>query len=163
MKRRDFLIGGVVAAGGGATGFFGSELLKYLASAPETPWKALTAPEAKEVDRIAEELIPADEIWGGAHDANVVRYIDWQLAPGAPFERHLKTYRKHLELVKGMGAAEIEKKFPDFFGLILRHTKQGFYGHPNHGGNAGYISWRMFGVDAPSNVGRNVPGKKNHL
>lgn len=163
MKRRDFLIGGVVAAGGGAAGFFGSELLKYLAAAPETPWKSFTADEAKEVDRIAEELIPADGKWGGAHEANVVRYIDWQLAPGAPFEQHLKTYRKHIAMVKDMGAAEIEKKFPGFFNLILSHTKQGFYGHPNHGGNVDYLSWRMFGLDAPGNVGRNIPGKANHL
>jgi hypothetical protein len=47
--------------------------------------------------------------------------------------------------------------------MILDHTKQGFYGHPIHGGNAGYVSWRMFGVDAPSNVGRNTPGKANTL
>jgi hypothetical protein len=62
-----------------------------------------------------------------------------------------------------MGASEIEKKFPQFFSMILTHVKQGFYGHPNHGGNAEYVSWRMLGIDAPSNVGRNVPGKENHL
>ena len=163
MKRRDFIVGSAFAVGGGATGFFGSELLKYLAAAPDTPWKSLTQDEAKEVDRIAEELIPADESWGGAHDANVVRYIDWQLVKGAPFESKLSVYREHLPKVKGMAAAEIEKKFPSFFNMILDHTKQGFYGHPIHGGNAGYVSWRMFGVDAPSNVGRNTPGKANTL
>lgn len=163
MNRRDFLIGGAITAGGTATGFFGGELLRYLGAAPETPWKALTTEEAKEVDRIAEELIPADEVFGGAHDANVVRYIDWQLAPGAPFERNLKMYREHLAKVKGMGAAEIEKKYPKFFHMILSHTRQGFYGHPNHGGNVGYVSWRMVGIDAPSNVGRNIPEKANHL
>ena len=60
-------------------------------------------------------------------------------------------------------AAEVEKKFPQFFKLLLTHVKQGFYGHPRHGGNAGWASYRMLGIAAPSVTGRNIPGKENHL
>lgn len=33
----------------------------------------------------------------------MVRYIDWQLATGAPYEMHLPTYRKHLALIREGG------------------------------------------------------------
>ena len=62
-----------------------------------------------------------------------------------------------------LSAAEVEKQYPDFFKMLLRHVKQGFYGHPRHGGNAGWASYRMLGIAAPSVTGRNIPGKENHL
>ena len=108
----------------------------------------------------------------GAHDAKVVRFLDWQLAPDAPYARHLDAYRKHLALIRPdhagdsrspLSAAEVEKQYPDFFKMLLRHVKQGFYGHPRHGGNAGWASYRMLGIVAPSVTGRNIPGKENHL
>ena len=73
------------------------------------------------------------------------------------------TYREHVEKVRDLPAAEVEKKFPQFFKLLLTHVKQGFYGHPRHGGNAGWASYRMLGLAGPSVTGRNVPGKENHL
>lgn len=198
MTRKEFVIHGLtagVAAGGIAAGWFGVGLVEYMGASPDTPWKSLTPKEAEELDRLAEELIPADPpspengVRGvpGAHDAKVVRYIDWQLATGAPYERHLPTYRKHLALIREgggqraarppaaaangmagapcppMSAAEVEKEFPEFFKLLLNHVKQGFYGHPRHGGNAGWASYRMLGIAGPSVTGRNIPGVANHL
>lgn len=198
MTRKEFVIHGLtagVAAGGIAAGWFGVGLVEYMGASPDTPWKSLTPKEAEELDRLSEELIPADPpspencVRGvpGAHDAKVVRYIDWQLATGAPYERHLPTYRKHLALIREgggqraarppaaaangmagapcppMSAAEVEKEFPEFFKLLLNHVKQGFYGHPRHGGNAGWASYRMLGIAGPSVTGRNIPGVANHL
>lgn len=198
MTRKEFVIHGLtagVAAGGIAAGWFGVGLVEYMGASPDTPWKSLTPKEAEGLDRLAEELIPADPpspencVRGvpGAHDAKVVRYIDWQLATGAPYERHLPTYRKHLALIREgggqraarppaaaangmagapcppMSAAEVEKEFPEFFKLLLNHVKQGFYGHPRHGGNAGWASYRMLGIAGPSVTGRNIPGVANHL
>ena len=198
MTRKEFVIHGLtagVAAGGIAAGWFGVGLVEYMGASPDTPWKSLTPKEAEELDRLSEELIPADPpspencVRGvpGAHDAKVVRYIDWQLATGAPYERHLPTYRKHLALIREgggqraarppaaaancragaprppMSAAEVEKEFPEFFKLLLKHVKQGFYGHPRHGGNAGWASYRMLGIAGPSVTGRNIPGVANHL
>lgn len=198
MTRKEFVIHGLtagVAAGGIAAGWFGVGLVEYMGASPDTPWKSLTPKEAEELDWLAEELIPADPpspengVRGvpGAHDAKVVRYIDWQLATGAPYERHLPTYRKHLALIREgggqraarppaaaangmagapcppMSAAEVEKEFPEFFKLLLNHVKQGFYGHPRHGGNAGWASYRMLGIAGPSVTGRNIPGVANHL
>ena len=114
MTRKEFVIHGLtagVAAGGIAAGWFGVGLVEYMGASPDTPWKSLTPKEAEELDRLAEELIPADPpspencVRGvpGAHDAKVVRYIDWQLATGAPYEMHLPTYRKHLALIREGG------------------------------------------------------------
>ena len=198
MTRKQFLMRGLtasaVAGGGLVAGWFGAGLVEYMGSSPETPWKVLTPQEAEELDRLAEELIPADppapengnKGIPGAHDAKVVRFLDWQLAPDAPYARHLDAYRKHLALIREgggqraarptvaangraggprqpMSAAAVEKQYPDFFKMLLRHVKQGFYGHPRHGGNAGWASYRMLGIAAPSVTGRNIPGKENHL
>ncbi len=35
----------------------------------------------------------------------------------------------------------------EFFNLVLEHTKQGFYGSPQDGGNFNYVSFRMLGLD----------------
>ena len=174
MTRKQFLKCGLTAgaaAGGLAAGWFGAGLVEYMGSAPDTPWKALAPQEAEILERLAEELIPADppslengyKGIPGAHDAKVVRYIDWQLAPDAPYEKHLLTYRSHLAMCKKLSAVEVEKKFPEFFDLLLKHVKQGFFGHPRHGGNAGWASYRMLGLAGPSVTGRNIPGEENHL
>ena len=174
VNRRRFLKvsgWGALAAGGVAAGWFGAGLVEYMGASSDTPWKTLSPDEVATLDRLAEELIPADppspETGGvaipGAHDAKVVRFLDWQLAPGAPYERHRDTYREHVEKVRDLPAAEVEKKFPQFFKLLLTHVKQGFYGHPRHGGNAGWASYRMLGLAGPSVTGRNVPGQENHL
>lgn len=42
-----------------------------------------------------------------------------------------------------------------FFNLIRDHTMQGFYGSPRHGGNKGYVSYKMMGLDYPQVIGQN--------
>ena len=162
MKRRDFLTGAGLVFAGGATGFFGVGVLEYMSAAPDTPWKTLTPEEAAQVDDLAEELIPADEFGAGAREAKVVRFIDWQLAPGAPYERDREFYREHLAKNKGKTAAQIEKEDREFFKRLLEHVRQGFWGRPgNHGGNDNYVSYRLVGVPGPTCSGRNIPGKEN--
>ena len=164
MTRKQFLKCGLTAgaaAGGIAAGWFGAGLVEYMGASPDTPWKAFTPEEAEEVERLAEELIPADEFAPGAKDAKVARFIDWQLAPHRPYERHLKTYREHLAKTKGLSAAEVEKQFPQFFKMLLNHVNQGYYAHHCQGGNAGFASYRLCGLS--TTTGRNIPGKENHL
>lgn len=171
-SRRAFIGYGSALAGGLAAGWWSVGLIEYIGSASsDTPWKALTPEEADTLDRIAEEIIPADPPSAengdngipGAHDAKVVRFIDWQLAKDAPYERHLPDYRRHLAAAKSLSAADLERQSPEFFRLLVSHVKQGFYGHPCHGGNADWSSFRMLGIAGPSVTGRNVPGKENHL
>ena len=42
-----------------------------------------------------------------------------------------------------------------FFALILKHTMMSFYGSPRHGGNKGYISYKMLRLDVPLVIGQN--------
>ena len=187
MTRKQFLKCGLTAgaaAGGLAAGWFGTGLVEYMGASPDTPWKAFAPEEAAEVERLAEELIPTDEFAPGAKDAKVARFIDWQLAPDRPYEKHLPEYRKYLALIREGGgqraarpttaangrvgaprpplsAAEVEKQFPDFFKMLLLHVNQGYYSHPCQGGNAGFASYRLCGLSTVT--GRNIPGKENHL
>jgi gluconate 2-dehydrogenase gamma chain len=41
------------------------------------------------------------------------------------------------------------------FDLVLDHSLQGYYGNPRHGGNAGFVSWRMLGVPPAPVRGRS--------
>ena len=49
----------------------------------------------------------------------------------------------------GSGPKELWKSptCTEFFNLVLEHTKQGFYGSPQDGGNYNYVSYRMLGLD----------------
>ncbi len=164
ISRRSFFLGTTALAGAGA-GFFGARLVEYLGAPPEAPWKVLTPEEAETLAALADELIPpdppsADNDWKGipgGRDANVARFIDWQLAPDAPFARDLDLYRTHLAHIKGRPAAEVEKGYPKFFDLVLRHVKMGYYGNPRYGGNAGYASYRMLKIAGPGCTGRDIP------
>ena len=168
ISRRTFFLGTTAAVGAGA-GFFGARLVEYLGAPPEAPYKTLAPEEVETLGALADELIPPDPpaAWNGgrghpgAREANVVRFLDWQLAPGAALAGDRETYRAHLAKAKGRAAAEVEKDDPKFFDLLLRHVKMGYYGNPSYGGNAGYASYRMLGIAGPGCTGRDVPpGKK---
>jgi gluconate 2-dehydrogenase gamma chain len=153
-------------------------------------WRFFTDAEAAVVDAIAEQVIPADQD-AGAREAGVVSYIDRQLA--GVFRRHQETYRKGIggvqqtsnimfarafeslewprqtdvlrSLEKGEAPGGIweTESARSFFELIRDHVMQGFYGSPRHGGNRGFVSFRMIGIDYPRIVGQNrykiAPGK----
>lgn len=143
------------------------------------PWQVFSDVEAAVVDAIAEQIIPADHDQG-AHDAGVVHYIDRQLA--GVFEEHRAAYRagiagvqqssslmfggsfetlaweqqnavlQALERGEAPGAIWDTVSQRGFFALIRDHTMQGFYGDPRHGGNRGFVSFRMIGLDPPPAV-----------
>lgn len=145
-------------------------------------WRFLTDAEATVVEAIAEQIIPADHD-AGARDANVVNYIDRQLA--GVFAEHQDTYRhgvvgiqetsnlmfngdfesleweqqtevlRSLENGEARGGIWETESARSFFELVRSHTMQGFYGSPRHGGNRRFVSFRMIGIDYPRIVGQN--------
>ena len=153
-------------------------------------WRFFADAEATVVDAIAEQIIPADQD-AGARAAGVVNYIDRQLA-GA-FRRHQASYRtgiagvqqtsnimfgrafealewprqtdvlRSLENGEALGTIWGTESARSFFELIRDHVMQGFYGSPRHGGNRGFVSFRMIGIDYPRIVGQNryeiAPGR----
>jgi gluconate 2-dehydrogenase gamma chain len=49
---------------------------------------------------------------------------------------------------------QIEKEQAEFFEMVRRHTFEGYYGSPRHGGNRDAASWRMLGLAEPPLLGR---------
>jgi len=145
-------------------------------------WRYLNEEEITLMDAIVEQIIPTDDFPGGKW-ANVSNFIDKQL--DTYYKRYQPAYREGLAALektviqmKGKKFEELpfvdqtailEKmetgEFPgdywkdhsstDFFEIIRQHTMQGFYGSPLHGGNRGYISYRMIGIDYPNVIGQN--------
>ena len=130
----------------------------------------LAGDEARTLDAICDQLIPADQDPGAAA-AGAIAFIDRQLA--GPYRRYRRAYREGLaradtlsrkmfgktlyQLPGGQRLAvvtRIEEEARPFFEMVLAHTMQGFYGSPRHGGNRDFASWRMLGVPASPVRGR---------
>ena len=169
------------AAGGVAAGVGGAKLVGRMGRAPEGPWRVLTPDEARLVEAVSEQIIPADRD-PGAKEAGVVHFIDRQL--DGPYKRFADKYHAGLACLAKTSQALFGKAFealawPDqtrvlqamesnkvpkdiwttpsaseFFNLIRDHSMQGFYGSPRHGGNRDFASWRMLGVPASPARGR---------
>ena len=116
------------------------------------------------------QFVPADKD-PGAKEAGVVFYIDGILA--GRFGKFFKDRYEHgLAMVDEVSSKRFGREFvaldPDqqvtilkalesgdaagddgsgFFSLILRHTMEGYYGDPEHGGNRGNASWTMLGFE----------------
>ena len=163
MRRRTLLRAGVSVAVTGS-------LIGCAQRGAASDWRFFTPSEARTVDAICEQLIPADRD-PGAKFAGVVHYIDIQLARA--FRKHRQTYRKGVADVDSASQAKFGKLFADltasqqvdvlrgveqsskpFFELILAHSRQGFYGDPRHGGNRDRTSWKMVGLAYPPIRGR---------
>ena len=103
--------------------------------------KFFTAEQAREVEAISAQILPADELGPGAREAGVVAFIDLVLPS---FERERQAvYRDGLKELGAFAsldsARQIEKlkaieKTP-FFETVREHTIAGFFSHPKYGGN----------------------------
>lgn len=128
-----------------------------------------------------DQIIPGDDAPGAAW-AGVVNFIDRQLC--GPYRRVRDSYRqgiagmdkssrllygsnfvflspdKQVELLTIMEKGEAPQpawtriSSSEFFGMLVDHTMQGFYGDPRHGGNRDRASWKMVGLPYPMIRGR---------
>ena len=172
LSRREFVKAAMAAAAAGSG---------IACSGARTPWRCLTLDEARTLAAICDQIIPPDQDPGAAW-AGVVNYIDRQLC--GPFRHLRKTYRlgiggvnessqalygalfvdlgsalqvELLTLVEqGRASGEAWKRVSSsqFFGILVDHTMQGFYGDPRHGGNRDGASWKMLGIPYPPIRGR---------
>lgn len=161
MRRRKFLGLGVSAAAAGPG---------VSCSTRKTQWRFFTADEARTIEAICEQIVPADQDPGAA-GAGVVNYIDRQLA--GFLHGFQKIYRDGIVEVDLASQARFGARFASlnteqqasilsvmekyrmpFFDAIVAHTMQGFYGSPRHGGNRDGVSWKMLGVPFPPVRGR---------
>jgi gluconate 2-dehydrogenase gamma chain len=145
-------------------------------------WRYLDEEEISLLDAIVEQIIPTDDFPGGKW-ANVSNFIDKQLS--TYYRKHQLAYRDGLAafektviqmrakkfeelpfaeqtaMLEKMEAGEFSGDYwkdhspANFFDMIRQHSLQGFYGSPAHGGNRGYISYHMLGLDYPNVIGQN--------
>lgn len=173
LSRRKFIQAALVATAGTAA--------TVACGRSGSPWRFLTVDEARTLAAACDQIIPADDAPGAAW-AGVVNFIDRQLC--GPYRHHRKSYRegiadiekssrmlygsefavlsqdKQVELLtrmeQGKAPQEAWTKLSstDFFGMLVDHTMQGFYGDPRHGGNRDRASWKMVGLSYPMIRGR---------
>ena len=184
-SRRDCLKVMAAAAGGVAAGVGGARVIGRMGPPPAGPWHVLSESEARLVDLLTEQIIPADK-FGGASEAGVVHFIDKQL--DGPYSKQLEAYRTALEKIEKTSAEMFDKAFAElswkdqtrllqalernkvpkeiwgkqsasgFFRMLCDHTMQGYYGSPKHGGNKNYLSYKMMGLEYPRVIGQNRYG-----
>ncbi len=142
----------------------------------DSPHRFLTASEAAALNALCARIVPADEDPGAA-EAGVLEFIDRKLV--GYHRRHQALYRAGLFGVNESSLLLYSREFarltPDqqdallhrleandapgptwtrvppreFFGRVVEHTLEGFYGGPRHGGNRDAVSWRMLGLPTP--------------
>lgn len=178
MNRRNFIKKGAA----GITGLMMMPACIY----EITPYEFFTNEEAKCIIAMTDQIIPADENGPGAVYANVINYIDKQLINVftsaqnkyregiASLQKSCKKlYKKNFEeiefslqkeFLENIESNQIDKDHwnaepREFFGMVIDHTMQGFYGSPRHGGNKNYISYRIMNLEYPYVVGQNRYGK----
>jgi gluconate 2-dehydrogenase gamma chain len=172
LSRRDFVKAAMVAMAAGCG---------IACSGSRNPWRWLTVDQARTLAAICDQIIPADQDPGAAW-AGVVNYIDRQLY--GTFKHLRKTYQQGIAGVNESSRALYGMPFVDlasarqvellalteegrapgeswkqvssseFFGVLIDHTMQGFYGDPRHGGNREGTSWKMLGIPYPPIRGR---------
>ena len=154
-----------------ATGALGAAFLATGCKVDLEPgMEFLTHEEARTLAAICDQIVPADE-FASASQAGVVHYIDRQLMR---FYRPLRAaYREGLKTAQETARRRFARSFEDlnqteqfeavlviekdraaFFEMVRRHTFEGYYGSPRHGGNRDAVSWRMLGLDEPPLLGR---------
>ena len=153
------------------------------------PLRFFTAAEAHVVTAACERIFPADDSGLGATEAGVVIYIDRQLAGPYGRDKYRYTkgpwveslpehgnqskatpreiYREGIRLLEDFAALPVAgqdaklraiEKTP-FFQLLRRHTLEGMFSDPLHGGNAGMIGWQLIGYPGPRMSYREEIGK----
>jgi gluconate 2-dehydrogenase gamma chain len=182
LSRRALLKLGMVGVLGAAVGAGSTAAFARMVRRPRPRYRFFTDAEAALLIDICEQIIPRDDV-AGATDTGAIDFIDRQL--GGAYGRHRQAYRGGLEsfgrtcvqahgapfqdlprdkkiaalrsIERGEAPAALwgEPSQRDFFSMVLAHTMQGFYGSPRHGGNRGYASYRMLGLDYPQLVGQN--------
>ena len=175
MKRREFLTLPAAAIGGTLLYSLAGEPIRLQAQNGTVKKRRGSQGDHGRLCRI----FPSDASGPGAREANVVIYIDRQLAGpyGRDKYRYTKgpwvesypehgyqdkanpseTYREGLKTLGDFGSlspADQDNKLRSiekshFFQLLRQHTIEGMFCDPMHGGNAGLIGWQLVGYPGP--------------
>jgi gluconate 2-dehydrogenase gamma chain len=155
--------------------------------------RTFTPAEAHTLEAVLERLLPSDATGPGAKEAKLLRYIDWSLAGdlhmfAAPYGGAIAAIDAYSQAKWGgpfarLSAAQQDAVLTDMesnvatgfvpnsmavFMMIRGHAVEGMFGDPAHGGNVGFVGWKLvhfpgprFVVGAHDQEVGAVP--KNHL
>lgn len=129
----------------------------------EFEFKVLSADEVRDLEAIADQILPGDGT-PGAVDAGAVRFMDHALETfmqGAleGFRGGLQAMNRTVQeahpesthfadLTPDRQASLIEDaEATPFFGLVRFLTIAGTFSHPSYGGNREKLGWRLLGFD----------------
>ena len=118
-----------------------------------TGFTFFTPAEARDVEAMAEQIIPRDET-PGAREAGVIYFIDRAVSNFFPEQKPV--YRKGLATISGLStlsaSQQIEKirsiEKTEFFEAVRTHTIMGFLADPAYGGNRDRAGWQTIGFSA---------------
>jgi len=144
------------------------------AAVEATQLKTLTSTEASTIEAFVERLIPTDATGPGAKEANVLRYIDGALAGDLSMFRDAYTTAvtaldAYAQKKSGAAFASLSTDQQDavltdmdkntatgfspsakaVFEMIRGHAVQGMFGDPAHGGNTGFVGWKLVRFPGP--------------
>jgi gluconate 2-dehydrogenase gamma chain len=153
------------------------------------PLRFFNEAEALIVATATSRIFPSDESGPGAKEAGVVIYIDRQLAGPYGGDRYRYTqgpfesgspdlgyqgkespreiYHEGLKDLKGFDRLELAEQdeklrqieSTHFFALLRRHTIEGMFCDPMHGGNVDAVGWQMVGFPGPQMSYRDAVDK----
>lgn len=187
MRRREFLTITVGSVGGLLVYSLGRSPASTAAQEKTVriPLRFFSEEEALDVGAAAALIFPSDERGPGAKEAEVVIYIDRQLAGGYGRDRYRYTqppfedgppelgyqgkatpreiYREGMKTIAGLHRLrpeEQDQKLREientlFFALLRTHTIEGMFCDPMHGGNNDMMGWQMLGFPGPRMNNRN--------
>lgn len=149
---------------------------QLLSSGQVAGLRALAPGEAATLEAVLERLLPSDATGPGAKEANVLRYIDWSLADGDGLSAFRAPYSSAITAIDAYSRRKFKGAFTDLsakqqdevladmqgnkaagfspdslavFTMIRAHALQGMFGDPAHGGNVGYVGWKLIGFPGP--------------
>jgi gluconate 2-dehydrogenase gamma chain len=125
--------------------------------------------DAETIEAVTARIFPSDEMGPGAREAGVTVYIDRALA--GPYAHLADTYRQGIARLNAASQALGQAPFaqleaieqdailygieqgelrsyglePAFMELLIRHTREGMFCDPAHGGNRDLVGWKLMG------------------
>jgi gluconate 2-dehydrogenase gamma chain len=174
IKRGGTLAGGALIAGGVAGAPAAPTAEAQSAELLSHALKTFSPAQAQTLEAVLERLLPTDATGPGAKEANVLRYIDWSLAGdlsvfAGPYTSAIAAIDAYAENKFGAGFASLSASQQDsvltdmqtnaatgftptsqaVFTMIRTHAVQGMFGDPAHGGNVGFVGWKLIGFPGP--------------
>jgi gluconate 2-dehydrogenase gamma chain len=174
IQRGGALAGGALIAGGVAAAPAVPTAEAQAAELLSNALRALSPAQAQTLEAVLERLLPTDATGPGAKEANVLRYIDWSLAGDlsmflGPYTSAIAAIDAYAQQTFGAAFAAVSASQQDsvltdmegntatgfapssqaVFTMILTHAVQGMFGDPAHGGNVGFVGWKLVGFPGP--------------